>query len=348
MPIDIEKLRAVKKIICHGPFCADGRASAMILKQALPNAEVVFMNYSEPAHKELKPEPGLLFCDFSPYTPRVKDYDNPTDDEREALAEADERIRQMVEVGAIALDHHGSQKRVLDMFGDQGVFASEDTDPGVSGASLAFREVWDPICREDLVPAAYEAYRPVVEEFAKVAAVRDTWQNKHELFTRGCEQREALTFWNIKDLLELDIPSWEEKLSIGPVLWANNQRGIRKFLSRGIRYTTNAGTRVFIAPGLSPTSDAAEMLDSYPPDQMVDVLCGFGYVTNPTEGGEMVVSIVFSMRSHTGYRVDQLAKANGGGGHKAAAGFSFEVNLDKDPNPYSLFKTAISAHESEW
>lgn len=345
MSIPLDKLRAVKRIICHGPFCADGRASAMILKQALPYAEVEFMNYNDPRHIELEAEPGLLFCDFSPFTPKVRDDANPTPEELEARAKADERVREMVAAGAIALDHHGTQKRVIDMFGDQGVYG--ETEDGISGAVLAFQEVWDPICREELEPAIYDAYRPIVREFARIAGIRDTWRNKHEDFIAGCEQREGLLFWDINELLELAPPSWAEKLAIGPLLWANHQRSIRKFLDRGIRYTTDKGTRVCIAPGLAPTSDAAEMLDSDPPEQHVDLLVGFGYTIEPNAKGEQVINLVFSMRSHTGYRCDLLAKSHGGGGHKPAAGFSQAVDVENDRNPYKVFRDALGAYEAQ-
>jgi len=342
--IPIEKLQAVKRIIVHGPFCADGRASAMILKQALPYASVEFMNYGDPRHEQMEPEPGLLFCDFSPWLPKPKKPDAMTDEDRGILAKAEVRLQAFVDAGTIVLDHHGTAKHIVERFGELGVFAGEDSEPGVAGAVLAFREVWEPVCRQELGAAVFEAYRPIVRGFAEVAGIRDTWQNKHERFQQGCEQREALLFWDEDELLELPPPSWEEKLEIGGILWNNHLRGIKKFLDRGVRYTSEIGTRVLIAPGLSPTSDAAEMLDSYPPEEQVDLLVGFGYLVDDKDDGQQI-SLCFSMRSHTGYRCDLFAKSQQGGGHKAAAGFTPIVNPETDLNPYKVFKDTLTAYE---
>jgi len=59
----------VTKLITHDS-CADGLASAMIVKDALPAVEVVFAQYGTPSLEELEPSPGLLFCDLTP--PRAR------------------------------------------------------------------------------------------------------------------------------------------------------------------------------------------------------------------------------------------------------------------------------------
>ncbi len=119
--IDVEKLSAVRRVIVHAN-CADGMASAMILHDALPDAEVVFLQHGTAEFLSLPATTGMLFCDISP----------PAD-----------RVAEFVGVGAIVLDHHKTVRDVVEAFGDCGVFADETKEPGVSGALLAYREVWD-------------------------------------------------------------------------------------------------------------------------------------------------------------------------------------------------------------
>ena len=75
--------------------------------------------------------------------------------------------------GAIVLDHHKSTKHIVLEFGENGVYADEKTEPGVSGAVLAFREVWKPIEAEaakdtDVVSVTHEYIR----NFARLAGIR--------------------------------------------------------------------------------------------------------------------------------------------------------------------------------
>ena len=150
MSIPTPKLRAVRHIIAHDN-CPDGVASAMILKQVLPDAKVSFVQYNTPEHESMAPEEHALFCDFSPATPEG-----------------------WVEKGAIVLDHHKTAKTVVEAFGELGVYADEAAEPGVCGALLAYREVWLQLAKEQ-----YEGEAEVVETFSTLAGIRDTWQ-KHD------------------------------------------------------------------------------------------------------------------------------------------------------------------------
>ncbi len=333
--IPLEKLRAVKRIITH-ENCADGIASAMILKQALPYATVEFMQYNTPAHRALQPEEGLLFCDFSPWLPQNTEQNKPV------MAEALKRLDEFVAAGTIVLDHHGTQEEVVRAFKSLGVYADMKTQPGVSGAVLAFNEVWDPICKEELEPAIYERYRPMVQVFAEVAGVRDTWVKTDARFLESRQQREALLFWEVSDLLALAPPNWDERLEIGKNLWERHLRKVQAFIDRGYSFTSAKGTRVLIAPGLSQTSDAAEMLEQQ--GRHIDLLVGFAYnADNLPEFQE--IRLIFSTRSHMGFRCDLLAKNFGGGGHQPAAGFSHTCDLSSDANPYKIFQQRLAEFE---
>jgi len=144
MTLDLQKLLAVKTIVTHAA-CPDGVASAMILKSILPNAEVLAIHYNSPEQTNLKATEGMLFCDFTP---------------------PPERVTEFVEAGALVLDHHIKQKAVVDAFGSNGVFADEKLEPGISGAMLAYREVWLPIVKNK--PQGYLQ--------GAVRATYDNWQ----------------------------------------------------------------------------------------------------------------------------------------------------------------------------
>ena len=106
----------IKTIVTHDK-CADGRASALILLDVFPGANVVFCNYNTPEYNDLPATEGMIFCDIVPPAHRVEEF---------------------IAVNAIVLDHHKTNKEIVAKFGDNGRFADEATEPGVSGASLAF------------------------------------------------------------------------------------------------------------------------------------------------------------------------------------------------------------------
>lgn len=144
--IPFEKLKAVKTIIVHDN-CSDGLMSAILLKDAYSQIglepELKFVQYGTEAYKKLEPGPNMMFCDFSPNIKTVKQPDGSF-----VIDEADRPLLQRwVDAGTLILDHHKGAKDVVAAFGENGVFGDEVTMPGVSGAWLAFREVWMPFYR---------------------------------------------------------------------------------------------------------------------------------------------------------------------------------------------------------
>lgn len=311
MPIPIEKLRAVTKIVTH-KNCPDGVASAMILKDVLPDATIEFQHYDDEAHSNHEPEPGVLFCDFSPS--KTGDLDG------------------WVKAGAIVLDHHKSQREVVERFGELGVFADEHEEPGVCGATLAYREVWAPLMQH---PSSSRPINgPTVEEFATLSGIRDTWQKNDPRWREACEQAEAVRFWPEEELVGLPVGSWPEKLALGSVLFNKRLRGAQKAIDNGWRFITPSGRRVIVFEGLRQTSDAAEILGSE-----VDFVVGFGFVCESNKP-----KMIYSTRSHTDFDCSAFATAHGGGGHLRAAGFSIS---DYDPmtaaNPYALIHKLLES-----
>lgn len=308
--LPLEKLKAVKHIITHAT-CPDGVASAMILRDVLPNATVTFQRYDSQEQINAVVEENVLFCDFSPHQGRVQAYK---------------------EAGAIVLDHHKSQAEIVKSFGELGVFADEAAEPGVCGATLAFREVWQPLMAER--GSEQMDTTPEVRALAELAGIRDTWQTKSPLWTQACAQAEALTFWPVEALLSQPSYKWPEYLTIGPVLFEKKIRTATQCLKNGFTFTTAKGRRVVMFDNLRASSDAAEIAG-----EAHDFVVGFGYTS---ENG--APSLVYSTRSHTGFNCSAFAQAHGGGGHTAAAGFGTLV-FSGMANPYDNLQALLKAYE---
>jgi oligoribonuclease NrnB/cAMP/cGMP phosphodiesterase (DHH superfamily) len=307
MTISIDTLRDINTIYSH-KNCPDGIASAMILKHAL-NLPVVFLQYDTEEYTNLQAVPGMLFCDTTPPHARVKEF---------------------VDVGAIVLDHHKGAQDIIAMFGDRGVFADEKSDLGVCGAILAYREVWVPILGSDRL----------VEDFANLAGIRDTWQTQNPRWGAACAQSSWLMFFGEEACLENPIfgddTKWNFRVEIGSLLFAEHMRKITKAVGGTLR-TSIHGLRVAILQGATNSSDAAEMLGK---DSGVDILVGFSYYNEGEESSEQwspefskLLKMICSCRTRTDFDVAKLARYYGGGGHTKAAGFTVSVEKG-DYNPY--------------
>lgn len=318
MPIPIEALRAVRRIVVHAN-CADGRASALILHAALPQATVVEVVYNSKEHRELTPEPGDLFCDFSPWAPPLSE--EPTAEERADRGAAMER---WAAAGTIVLDHH--EEDIVRPFGERGVFGYNTLRE--SGAWLAFREVWG---RQPPTMRGVDLH-PFVERLARRSAIRDTFQRHNGEWEAACRLALTLRFLPLADLLAMGV---ERALGlaedIGPVLLAQHTREVEEAV-KGAVIETIAGHSVAIIPSVTLTSDAADVLG-----RRVDVVAGFQYVH---EHG--TAALVWSLRSHAGVDVRAIAKCWGGGGHKPAAGFRVRINvLGLGESPYQIARRCL-------
>jgi hypothetical protein len=315
MPIPVEKLQDLKHIVVHDK-CGDGTASAMILKLCFPYADVEFVQYDNEKHRTLPVRPDTIFADFSPHAEQVKEF---------------------IQAEAVVLDHHKTQRQIVAEFGELGVFGDEATEPGVSGAVLAYREVWVPMMQGSGSP-----YRPLmgplIEDFALLAGIRDTWQNKHPRWIEANEMNSALTFWPSESLLGLDPREWRAKLELGPLLYKRRMDWAKKCGDGAWRFTTAKGTKVAVFQGLKAASDAAEYLDLAGDD--TDLVFAFDVFLVDGEP-----AMVCTTRSHTDFDCGSFAKTfPGGGGHTRAAGFKVRLQPD-DPNPFYLAKRLVESHE---
>lgn len=318
--IPLETLKAIKTIVVHDK-CPDGIASALILKDVLPQAKVIFCQYSTPEHEALAAEPGMIFADFSPHRSRVQEF---------------------IDAGAIVLDHHKTQKETVALFGERGIFGDEVADPGVSGAVLAYREVWQRLLYE----THQGDYRPDpdfvewVGEFARIAGIRDTWQKQSPDWQYACIQSSALFFAPQDELLKEGLhglwANWEDRYEwAGRTSFVSHRKRVARAVREGFQYVTPNGSKMLVFQGTKLSSDAAED----PGADGFDIICGFDVVY---EGGQ--VKYLYSCRSRNGYDVSALAKRHGGGGHKAAAGFNVAT---PGTDPYARFIIAVEMHEAE-
>lgn len=314
--INLYKLKSIKHIITH-ENCPDGIASAIILKDVLPKAKISFYQPETLAHKNIPVEEDLLFCDISP----------PKD-----------RYKEFIKAEAIVLDHHKTSKNIVLEFGELGVFADEKNDPGISGAVLAFKEVWQKLAKSCGKLSIKEelSTRPYIRYFAKLIGIRDTWQSKDLKFKNACEISEVLTFWPIEELLETEFNSdkWNYIISFGDILYKKHLISANNRINKGYRFTSKFGTRVIIFNERKYTSDVTGLLGNE-----VDLIIGFDYIFDDNEQ-----KILVSTRSHTNFDCAKFCNSFGGGGHTKAAGCSF--NLSKgDSQPYFFLKDKLELYE---
>jgi oligoribonuclease NrnB/cAMP/cGMP phosphodiesterase (DHH superfamily) len=319
MALSIEKLRAVQEIVVHA-HCADGIASALILRDVLPRARVRFLQYDSKEHRELEPVPGMLFCDFSPHINNVY-----------AFAKA----------GAIVLDHHKTQREVVKVFGDNGFYADETLNPGVSGAKLAYQEVWRRVALHEnavFLPSPVEAL--FIETFADIVGVYDTWQRQDSRWERSRQLTEMLHFYPFETWPSVGLfshsmqPFWDDRTRVGEILVIKKDDRVQQAVANGYRFTSHRGTRVILFEGVSETSDAAELLGS-----TVDLVVGFKYVVE-----ENKAQLRYSTRSHTHFNCSAFAKHFGGGGHTKAAGFAVK-DVCCEASPFRSFEKLLRDYE---
>lgn len=324
--IDVDKLRNITHLVTHGPACSDGYASALIVKDALSNVRVSFMAYNTAKLAALKAEPGLLFVDFTP--PR-------------------ERVAEFVAAGAIVLDHHPTAKDIVEAFGEDGVFGLNDKNQ--CGAWLAYEHVWKPLY--DAMPVEQtRIHYPHVRDFALRAAIRDTWKKHDPLFQRARDEGELMLFWRTQQPLSYYAGAGDERSPLAVRLFQRAEDAANKSLDESHLIITGKGTEVWMFQGVSTTSDAAELAEKavektlhhqVGPSQP-DLVVGFHY---KVDGGKL--KLQFSTRSHTGFDCAAFAKAHpGGGGHRAAAGFTIEVSPELSANPYQTFRLLLEQWES--
>lgn len=320
----LDQLKAIRTIVVHhnspGNPCPDGTAAAIILHDALPNAQIVFARPSSEELELMPAEPGMLFCDLSPNPTRVKDF---------------------VKTETLVLDHHEKQKDVVAQFGEFGRYSDEK---GVSGAVLAYQAVWQPLYES--MPGIVHNQHPhwgktstvdrlsQVSSFAWIVGVRDTWQKDDQRWKAACQLAAAIRFYpwgyfaNITDPFGRGFSALQELISIGPVLVDRQDEVLLNYVKNAF-YFQRDDLKFAVVP-TTETSDVADIIKA-------DVLIGFKYIVE-----NEFPKLVLSCRSRSGYDVGSFAQKNGGGGHKLAAGCTLYALAYK--NPYEQIQDLVSAH----
>jgi len=322
--IDIELLRGVRTVYCHG-HCPDGLASAMVLQEAFRQLGMTppirFLDHGTEEHKKAGTEGPTLFCDITPW--------------RETA------VGGRLHPQTIVLDHHAGAEDIVRLFGDRGVFADAVKEPGVSGTVLAFREVWLSVFGERGDAPGHTA---AVRYFAECIGARDTWQTKSPKFETGQ--------WMTRTLMSKPASHWLEEgrsaclehaeVQGGRLLHEQHLGVVQQALEQVIPLMVE-GVRLYVfqeqAQGFKLTSDVAEALRSKRPGVM-GVVVGFAWQVD----ADGIPKLVYSLRGLGGFDVCAFAKANGGGGHKAAAGFSFAANGEMWHDPYKIVSSRLAEH----
>lgn len=301
--MDETTLRSARTIISHAD-CPDGIASALILHQALPRAEVRFLEHGTPEYRELAAEAGMIFCDIAP---------------------PEERAEAFVEAGAVVLDHHRGARATVERFGTRGVFADEAREPGVSGALLAYEHVWRVLRGDD----------PEVRRFAALTGIRDTWQKQDPDWDEASAQAAALLFYGFEALAPTGPRLSEGQREVGRRLF-DERRTTAAAIARDKLF--------FVRPEVAIYNDRDRLLSDVADRALtarpeLEIVCGFHYKV--TSDGRML--LVVALRSRRGgVDVAAIARRHGGGGHASAAGFSVAVT-DESPNPIVVVRRTVDA-----
>lgn len=309
-----ELLDGITRIVTHGN-CPDGLASAMVLRDVLPAAKIEFVNHNTDNYDNLKATPGMIFCDIVPPLHRIDEF---------------------IDVNAIVLDHHISAKDIVLRFGERGVYASEHDEPGVSGAVLAFREVW--------LPLSYRSYiaKGEAEYFAMLAGIRDTWQKHSELWDESNYQSSILMFYDPDHWLNNSGFLSDKDYELGKIIYDNRIKKAKKIAKNCVRFSYNGRDIAVFNDSDKITSDVADLLKN----ENISIVAGFNLIESDNDTN--LPKIIFSLRSCDDIDVSELAQWINplGGGHTNAAGFSWNIKEDID-SPFTFFKDKVIKFLSE-
>jgi len=304
--IDKDRLMGLKRLVTHAN-CPDGYASASIIKNCLPSIEVVYVQYGTKALEELEAKENTIFCDISP--PAI-------------------RVEEFIGNKTIVLDHHVTQKSVVEMFGDDGVYVDK---PGVSGAGLAYFHVWKQIFGHVAHPTESHASR-----LATLAGIRDTWQSHHKDWSKACALSAVMM------LHGEDVVSPKEYLDLIPVgekIVAGRQRVVEEICEKGYSLCIQ-DTICVVLNNIDLISDVAEYLGPG-----VDLVVGFNYFVDSDDS----LKIRWSTRTRSEkFDCSKFAASRGGGGHKKSAGYNTTVTIQdtegRGVSPYHIIKDDLMSY----
>lgn len=278
-------------VLYHGGGCADGFAAAWAASLSLgrgPDVVYVPMNYNAGYPPEIEGGVSRIF---------ILDFSFP----RETMLKIAWLADQVV-----CLDHHASAQQALEGLDGSVAGLTVTFDMGKSGAMLA-----------------WEHFHPGEPAPTLIRYVQDrdlwTWRlpdSKEFSAALSVEPRE-FGRWDLLDAtLRYEI-EWIEFIGRGKAILAAQDSYVATLMSRA-RIADVAGHRVPVVNAPMFQSEVGDALCAAHPDRPFAAMFS---VLVPDRAGEPETR-VYSLRSRNGFDVSAVAKAMGGGGHRAAAGFT--------------------------
>lgn len=306
--ISIEKLKNIKKIVVH-KNCHDGTASALIIKNILPDVEVFFADYKDPEYFNLKAEPGILFCDIAPPPKRAAEF---------------------MKARSIVLDHHAKTEKVVRRFQQVGLGEFGDNIRCQSGAVLAYIYVWNPLWKDRNLP---KCRKKVIKKIVGLAGIRDTFKTKSPKWRDSCIQAETLHLYGAEYFLGTGIVTGRE-LKIGEMMHEKFNETVKRVLQEAYILDWK-DFKVAIVPGHRVISDVSEELRKLG----VSITLSFTFKNKDS------LALSCSARSDPKvFDCNKFCAKYGGGGHVPAAG-GLTIPINKDTlNPYSVLENVLKEH----
>lgn len=280
----------IVRIVSHKD-CSDGIASAILLQECFPEADVVFYQHGE---DEPLPMEGTIFCDLAPH----------------------QNIDEHIKCGSLVLDHHATNKENVLKFQNLGlgVFGNEDSNSMESGGYMAWKYV-----HSVMFPNHHYYYR--VMEFAQLVGIRDLGLKSNDRWDSASDCSCGLIFFGndyFLDTMRKD-PNrfWDEEFprlhEIGRIDRMRRLKKVDDALGRALYFEEN-GIKVCVTEGTQVTTDGMMNLER---TGKADVLIGFASILNQqTHKPELLLSC----RSNGKISVKELCTKFNGGGHEQAAG----------------------------
>jgi oligoribonuclease NrnB/cAMP/cGMP phosphodiesterase (DHH superfamily) len=299
----IDSFKKVDEIYCHAS-CPDGTGSALVCAKVASVVgvfpKIKFIQYGTKEHLELEAKPNQLFVDITPPLNRWQEWQD---------------------LGVLVLDHHKTAENATRML--NGVFGNSSQ----SGTSLAFEYLMYPI--RDKIDN-YEQW----ERFAKLCAIRDTWDNKNSEWEQAAALAHGLISIGPEKLLEsIDAFNFDLVYQFGKLTVDKIKRKAAVISKTSIVKTEIIGgveCKFAFFNLTDPTfSDISEFLRV---DYGFDVAASYFYIH-----GDRPKTVV-SFRSNDKVNVRKVAEKFGGGGHDRAAG----CGLNSTPSPDILIDQVMN------
>lgn len=292
-------LNSINTVFYHGS-CADGVIAREVLKLHLQDSvEYVPFYFQE---LDTLPEKAL-FIDCSP---------------------VDSQIEDCLQRGCLIVDHHESYRRHYEALG--GTYGAQmafgENSKAESGAALAVK-VLEGVCGRGYVR---NLLAPDGEDVVRLISLGDTWRTTHTDFQLARKFSNFILLWG--NAFAFDIRTLRQQLPIIEALAEIDRLKTESQVVSAIR-TLHCGLKIAFI-NKPKISDAAEILRN---QEGTDLVVGWSIRLDKER-----VQTTYSLRSQT-FNCEAFAKAQGGGGHKSAAGCVFheDVALWLDINPVQRF-----------